>query len=420
MRVVVRFRAVSHVFTSVVVCAIIVVVAVLFYIFSSGFTVRTSSPSSVSNIGKMYVVGYRSGPGYLVYYVFARSPVVVRDVVIEYLNGSVACVEVFPGGLRLEPGTVNTIPVIGTLLHCERSIPDVGYVLFMGSSSMLAVSQPVKFDPLKHGLEEVKFAYFEDEVARENDRLYVDLTSDYWDSILVYPFAKIYAVRCHGSECGTIWTKTTTVLPIGQNVLDIKDMTLEERYNLGPVVVVINPTYGTENWTFKIIDAIGNVHVFTLKKLVNSRTKVVIDMLLLWEDTWHPGILQEIQNGLYNPDYVIDNWIDSIIRITIFTNDTIRIHVLSESGAWMHAFFLEPPKPSSIKNFLENELPNDVLKAISAIESGKGYISPLGLKYIKPYYNDIHQIYWVPTGKLIDLSTVAWLCNLKTGKCVKE
>jgi len=415
----VRF-GVSHVFTSVVVCILVVVVSLLFYVFSSGFVVRMPSSRSVSDVGKMYVVGYRSGPGYLVYYVVTRGPIVVRDVVIEYLNGSIACVEVFPGGLRLEPGTVNTIPIIGTLLHCERPIPDVGYVLFTSSSSVLAMSSPVKLRPIKHGLEELRFAYFEDEVARSSNRLYVNLSSDYWDSILVYPFAKIYAVRCQGNKCGSIWTKTTTVLPIGQNVLDIADMTLEQRYNLGPIVVVINPTYATENWTFKIIDALGGVHTFTLKKLVDSRTKVVIDMLLLWEDTWHPGVLKEIQEGLYNPDYVIDNWLDSIIRITIFVNDTIRIHVLSEGGAWMHAFFLEPPEPSSIENFLEKEIPNDVLKAISAIESGTGYVSPLGLKYIKPYYNDIHQIYWVPTGKLIDLSNVAWLCNMRTGRCIEE
>jgi len=416
----IKRAAVSHVVTSILACAIVVIVAMLIYLYSTVLTFHAPSSESVSNIGKIKVIGYRPGPGYLVYYVTTNEPITIKDVVIEYLNGTIACIETFPGGLKLSPDTLNTIPVIGTLLHCMRKIPDTGYVLFVTSSSISAISPPSDFKSLRNGLKELRFAYFEDEVARSNDRLYVNLSSDYWDSILVYPFAKIYAVRCHGNECGSIWTKTTTVLPIGQTVLDIKDMTLEQRYDLGPIVVVINPTYATEDWTFKIIDALGGVHTFTLKKLVSSRTKVVIDMLLLWEDTWHPGVLKEIQEGLYNPNYVIDNWIDSVVRITIFVNDTIRIHVLSEGGAWMHAFFLEPPQPSSIENFLEKDLPNDVLKAISAIENGHGYLSPIGLKYIKPYYNDIHQIYWVPTGELIDLSTVAWLCNLKTGKCVEE
>ncbi len=413
-------RGISQLLACILVCIVAIISGVLFYLLCThlAFTVLPSNPSS--RPGTITIMGSKSGPGYVVYYVLSRGNVTLHELVIKYLNGTVACVEDFPGGLRLRPNTLNTVPVIGTLLHCAKGIPDEGYTLFMTSSSVVASSPPTNFDPVKTGLMSIRFAYFEDEVARSTDKLYVNLSSDYWDSILVYPFSKIYAIRCKGSSCTPIWSKTTTILPIGQNVLDIESMTLEQRYNLGPIVVVINPTYGTSNWTFKIIDALGYVHTFVLKKITSSRTDVVVDMLLLWEDTWHPGVLKEIAEGLYNPDYVIDNWLDSIIRITIFTNNTARIKVLSESGAWMHAFFLEPPRPSSIDTFLKNDIPNDVLRAIAAIESGKGYISPYGLKYIKPYFNDIHQIYWVPSGKLIDLSTVVWMCNLATGKCRLE
>ncbi|NPA24166.1 MAG: hypothetical protein GXO23_07725, partial [Crenarchaeota archaeon] len=262
VRVSISRRGISPVVTSIIVCAIVIASVLLLYILSMGLIFHMSpSPGAVSGVGSITVLGYRSGPGYLVYYVTTKGEVTIYDIVIKTPDGSVACIESFPGGLKLSPGKVNTIPVIGTLLHCKTTIPNKGYALFVGSSSIVATSPLTDFTSVKNGLIVLKFAYFEDEVARSNDRLYVDLSSDYWDSILIYPFGSIYAVRCKGSQCGTIWTKTTTVLPIGQNVLDIKDMTLEQRYDLGPIVVVINPTYATQEWTFKIIDALGNVHV---------------------------------------------------------------------------------------------------------------------------------------------------------------
>ncbi len=102
-----------------------------------------------------------------------------------------------------------------------------------------------------------------------------------------------------------------------------------------PVVIVFNPTNGLEDWTFTWIDAsfdgecggVGCAEVFHVPRLAAKPGEVVYDFLVFWEDLWNP---------VYNPR--LDDWIDHVVRVTLFINGTIRLQVFIAKGGYLHVF----------------------------------------------------------------------------------
>jgi len=400
---VLSLRGLSTLTSCILIICIVCVCLLVFYYFS---TSSSSNLPSNNPIVKFSLIGSRVGPGYAVMYVEPDRDFILKSVLIYYLNGSLACIETFPGGLYLKSGVINTIPIISTLINCVRKMPDVGYVVLTGSRSSILAAYTLNLKFLN--ISTLDIAYFIDESSgsKTYGSIDVDTGTDTWDSLIFYISGSIYFVRCIGSSSCVRWSGRLKVLPIGTSILDLKDMSWSERYSLGPVVVVINPTYGTKDWTFTIIDINGVKHVYTLSKVANSRYEVVIDMLILLEDLWHPNTKESL-----------DDYRDSIVRITVYINNTARLQVLEEKGDYLHAFFLNPKVSGDVYQFLTVEIPREVELASKYLSNGQTYFSPLGLKYFKPFYI-YSQILWISTNQLINPSTYYWLCNLETGRCI--
>ncbi|NPA23840.1 MAG: hypothetical protein GXO23_06065 [Crenarchaeota archaeon] len=398
---------ISSIAVCVIITVVIIVAAALFYIYVFRFTESQTS----TNVGVAEIVGYKSGPGYVVIYVKPSEPMTVHEILIETLSGSPVCVESFPTGLKLSPGKVTGIPIIGALLHCNKEPPRNALIVIPGSNTMLFAAKTVDLSSITTRYEGLRLAVFVDQSSKSSGSMDINLESDVWQIFLAYPLARITYVG--GS--GTYESYPITVLPLGQNSLDVEKMSIYDRETLGPFVIAINPTFATDTWTFKVITLSGSTYTYTLPKLVNDRNKVVVDMLLLCEDTWYPGVL----GAPVLPSSVLDSWNDIVIRITVFTNDTARIHVISDDGQYIHALFVEPPNPSSSTSF--EPYAEDVASAAQAIQLGENYVSKYNLQYIKPY-DYVNTVYllpvWDTSHQTVDITNYVWLCYLDTGKCI--
>ncbi len=92
-----------------------------------------------------------------------------------------------------------------------------------------------------------------------------------------------------------------------------------------PIVIVVNPTGGEQDWVFTW-HAAGRTSKFLLRKLAGFKEA---DFLVFWEDLFNP----------YHPRS-LDDWMDHVIRVTLFTNGTYRIAVYVAKGGYSHEFYL--------------------------------------------------------------------------------
>ena len=110
----------------------------------------------------------------------------------------------------------------------------------------------------------------------------------------------------------------------------LQNLTMAEAEALvgSPIVIVVNPTYAIEDWTFTWRDSAGTwrFHVPALKG------DIEIDYLFFWEDQYYPP--QSTDN--------LDDWKDHVVRVTMFTNGTYRLAVHRVKGDFKHRFYIQP------------------------------------------------------------------------------
>jgi hypothetical protein len=138
---------------------------------------------------------------------------------------------------------------------------------------------------------------------------------------------------------------------LNASTLDLSKLSWSERYALGPVVIMVNPYMATRDYTVTIIDINGGVHQFILHRLVDDPSQVVLDAAAFWEDLWWPGTTASL-----------DNYIDHVIRVTVFANKTARVEVLHASGCYLHMLMYRPgglPGFDSVPGIIERYLAND-------------------------------------------------------------
>jgi len=134
---------------------------------------------------------------------------------------------------------------------------------------------------------------------------------------------------------GTVVRNATgSVTVIEGDFLDLQALTWDERYALGPLVVFANPYRATADYNVTIRDVNGVNHTFTLQKLVDDPETVMMDVLIAWEDLWWP-----------DTNALLDNYIDHVVRLTVFANATARVEVLLASGGYLHMFMLNKRLP---------------------------------------------------------------------------
>ncbi len=83
--------------------------------------------------------------------------------------------------------------------------------------------------------------------------------------------------------------------------------------------------------------------------LVKDPHQVLIDALILWEDLWWP-----------RTSAVLDDYLDHVIRFTLFVNGTARIEVVKAKGCYLHMFIYGSSTPSFdiipsvVKEYMDN------------------------------------------------------------------
>ncbi|RLG72485.1 MAG: hypothetical protein DRO23_10375 [Thermoprotei archaeon] len=119
------------------------------------------------------------------------------------------------------------------------------------------------------------------------------------------------------------YTITNTWVPWSQRPVD------------SPIIIVINPKYGQEDWVFTWHDPHGTFR-FYLQKLLGD---IEIDFLVFWEDLFNP----------FKPPGSVDDWKDHVVRVTVFTNGTYRIAVFMAKGGYSHEFYLNVTKETPLE-----------------------------------------------------------------------
>jgi len=172
------------------------------------------------------------------------------------------------------------------------------------------------------------------------------------------------------------------------NVLNLSAMSWDERYSLGPVVAFINPTRASQAYTVTVITIQGYRIVFYLTPLPGAPEGVAVDMVLLWEDLWWPGTPASL-----------DNYVDHAVRVTVFTNDTLRVEILRASGCYLHMLLY---RPGGLPGF-------DSIPGLAREYQASGHRLPAGsgVVYVKSHGA------WVPAsdmdGRIWDPERGVWL-----------
>jgi len=157
------------------------------------------------------------------------------------------------------------------------------------------------------------------------------------------------------------------------NVLDLGKLDWNERYALGPVVVFINPYFAAKDYEVTIISIDGYTIKIPMKKLVDDRRPVVLDAIACWEDLWWPNTRADL-----------DDYQDHVVRITVFTNNTIRIEVVCAEARYIHVFFIKPPPADreKLKNLVDQYTANNYTLPMEAgvvyVKAHDAKIPPLG------------------------------------------
>jgi len=117
-----------------------------------------------------------------------------------------------------------------------------------------------------------------------------------------------------------------------------------------PVLVIVNPTHGHRDWVFTV-NLNGVYYRFKLDAISDD---VVSDYLFLWEDLYNPII----------PPGSIDDWMDHVVRVSLFLNGTYRVAVYRAKGGYRQAFYVGI---LSFTTYLQDPVSGCCVSSISAI-----------------------------------------------------
>ncbi|KSW11589.1 hypothetical protein CF15_01785 [Pyrodictium occultum] len=342
---------VSHLVTSALLLLVSVISIAFIYIYAVHVAEGPSgSPANarhaVYSAIRIEVAG--GGPGYIV--VYARSlgePTSITHIYIYDDGGRLLGVYRPAKPVRVEPGRPAAVAIPLILVPGLRGYTGGLRVVVSTSSGTLGVGY-VDTSAARSPITVIGLLAGED-VSCDLGNLSVDPGQMHW--FYMDLATGRYDFR-YTTSSGVAGASGYTKVFIDSSVLDLYSMrdSWEERHKLGPAVLFINPYRAGEEYNVTVIDINGNKHVFTLPKLVDDPDKVVIDALLLWEDLWKP-----VDGGN------LDNYIDHVVRVTIFANSTVRIEPIRASGCYLHMFLYSPrglpsidSVPDLIREYMEN------------------------------------------------------------------
>ena len=330
--------------------------SVAIYAYTHHAVEKGGSEASGSPLCKAKIDAVSMGQGFLV--VYARSldcTVTVDRVYIQDINGNtIGYIPLVPP-VTLRPGETRALVAPLALLQAagNTSLPDrIGVVL--ATATGVAVSTPVTGDVRRLTASAIIGLLASRGVSCSVGDLRVDPARIHW----VYINLVDGTYRFKYIDGSTVRTASGKALILTNDTLDLSEMNWSQRYSLGPVVIMLNPYRATRTYTVQVVNIKGNVTRYVLNPLVSDENQVVYDAVLLWEDLWWPGTTASL-----------DNYIDHVVRVTFFTNSTVRLEVLHMSGCYLHMLIYRPEGPppfDSIPSIVEQYVSNNYRLPASA------------------------------------------------------
>ncbi len=362
-------------------------------LYASVYTVTKQATKTSMASGAVVVNSVRAGIGYVDIYVTSIGVEAKADTVYLYdcAQGSwklVARISL-PKPVRLSPGSITLIhvPLVGLGLDVSKLPTTICLALGTSSGLVARSTRPVNmayYMAMAASKAVIGLLAGRDVSCSTGDRR-VNPNQIHWVYINLVTGRYEFGYKS-GSTLKTVTGKATI---LRTSLLDLSKLSWDERYKLGPVVVFINPYYASKPYTVTIIDIKGVKHVFNLPRLVDDPTKVSLDIVAAWEDLWWPGTKAPL-----------DNYIDHVIRLTVYTNNTVRIEVLEASGCYLHMFFLNPPPfnniPSIVSEYESNEFRLPASSGVVYVKTHDASVPPIGPRKLWDPVNGVWVTSWPP------------------------
>ncbi len=360
---------------------------ILYVVWSKTFTHTMSSTSRENTLSQVIVYSIRTGPGYIAVWASAQSPTKVTGFLLFSPRGRLVCTGKLPYPqiirrnltlLRIpmllvdcssDPGkypylvlglvTRSSTTIVGDVykVHYLSSVPTFGYLIDSNTTGKSQIST----GPLSDAVTNL-------EVSLKDPLVYFVLL---FNRTILWCYNNTGAESACGKSLAVVFTNTSVINmedPVMKRSLVSRD---------SPVLIIINPTYGTRLWTVTVVDTQGYVHRLYLDKVADKRDEVVLDYIIMIEDMW-PWSPTDMTMWL--------NYWDTVLRVTIFVNGTVRVRDFADTGAYYHAVFLNV-RPGYLKM-----LPYEAVLFYRYVVRYLGgsappvYYSPTGLTFVKPFY----------------------------------
>ncbi len=432
-------RGVEHVAAVVLLLLVAVSAGVIVYVWLTGFTSKgASSTAGLQQLtrGKAVIEAVKVGPGYIAVYVRGVSGDPYIDTV--YLvspSGSLLAVIKLPAKVRVEPGRVSVVYI--PVILFRGKIPQGPVYLKLGSSTGVVASteKPINLGYyIQEAMSQLSIGIFVDRGGAWN---YGSIALDtvlnvtpgliYDHAIILNPLTGVYqylyssGVSLYSGEEGsgvtTLVTLSTQLPAPLSTYITINSTTFSaDLYDLyysvgaaeykqlmykyfGPFIVILNPQWGVGNFTVYIHGVFGDTRLYDFSPVASSKYDVAVDLIILYEDLWTPAQL-----------YTLDNYVDHVLRVTVFTNGTIAVWVYHCSGGYLHALFLDPPSFTDMLNSVKvyenctvtwaELVASPSLATIGSLGGNEAAAKAAGLLYLKPHSwdTDAGQGVFVPYG----------------------
>jgi len=418
-----KLRGVEHIAAIILLLLVAVSAGVLVYMWLTGFT--STGTSATANLetsvkGKAIIEAIKIGPGYIAIYVRGlQGDPYIDTVYLVSPSGALLDVIHLPVRVQVAPGKVSIVYV--PLILLGGKIPRTPVYIKLGSSNGIVAStrQPVS---LSQALSKLTIGIF---VDRDTSSVTTDMVLNVTPGLIqetamiLNPLTGVYRYRYSAGESiysvpegsGTTYILTPSNVEKLQSplrdfvemnsttaVIDLNGLYYSvgsAEYNnityskFGPFIVVLNPTWGTEPYTVivygvNVTGAPTYTNIYKLNPIAKDKYKVAFDILIMYEDMWSPS-----------RSSLLDNYADHVVRVTVFTNNTIAIWLYNCSGYYLHMVFLNPPSFDEIFKiaslYINCSIPGTLLKTdptVANITNMGGSISDInasGILYIKPH-----------------------------------
>lgn len=336
-------KGVSHVVAILLLIVVAVSVSVLLYFYVASTTSRASEQATVRLPSKVNIEGIDVAvDGTIILYVRTLDNYnVTLDMfyLVDPRNSMVLASYKYT--VELRPGNVAKI-FIPSIVIRRISLPDTSFlILKTGSGEATTSIGNVPMSVIKEALNR-RFK----KIGYRAYRSRTNLNANHY--IVLDPVSGKF--RFYENTNGGEYYGYAPIFTDTNEIFIPNWVPWEDRPFDSPVLVVVNPTYGHRDWVFTV-NLNGVYHRFKLEAIGED---VVSDYLLLWEDLYNPIV----------PPTSVDDWMDHVVRVSLFFNGTYRVAVYKAKGGYRQAFYVGLP---SLNTHLEAPASGCCVSSMSAI-----------------------------------------------------